>query len=213
MEPNHSASARLVRSPMHTWGQPRMNLSCLSPRALSQDKRNPQTCARPSWWHEKRTQNASGCVLTFRPSTALSNVSDSSPHLQQSQLLTLKLNTSQSLMPLRVTINAISEHYDRRMYEAFQGLQDFRRVVDDVIIFDEDLASHISHVRQFLQRCEERGISLGADKFQFCQTKVEFAGFRLSPIASVMTSLRPLVAFPLLSAELTSGLSLVWSIS
>ena len=77
-------------------------------------------------------------------------------------------------------LSSISEHYDRRMYEAFQDLPDFRRIVDDVLIFDEDLDSHIAHVRQFLQRCKERGISLGHDKFQYCQTEVEFAGFHLS---------------------------------
>ena len=77
-------------------------------------------------------------------------------------------------------LSSISEHYDRRMYEAFQDLTGFRRIVDDVLVFDEDLTSHVNHVRQFLQRCEERGISLGRDKFQFCQTEVEFAGFHLS---------------------------------
>ena len=77
-------------------------------------------------------------------------------------------------------LSSISEHYDRRMYEAFQGLSDFRRIVDDILIFDEDPTSHVNHVRQFLQRCEDRGISLGRDKFQFCQTEVDFAGFHLS---------------------------------
>jgi cell division GTPase FtsZ len=38
-------------------------------------------------------------------------------------------------------LSSISEHYNRRMYEAFQGLSDFRRIVDDVLIFDEDVVS------------------------------------------------------------------------
>ena len=76
--------------------------------------------------------------------------------------------------------SSISEHYDRRMYEAFQGLTHFRRIVDDVLVYDEDPLSHVDHVRQFLQRCEERSISLNRDKFQFCQESIEFAGFHLS---------------------------------
>ena len=77
-------------------------------------------------------------------------------------------------------LSSISEHYDRRMYEAFQGLTHFRRIVDDVLVYDEDPLSHVDHVRQFLQRCEERSISLNRDKFQFCQESIEFAGFHLS---------------------------------
>ena len=35
-------------------------------------------------------------------------------------------------------ISSISEHYDRSMAEAFTGLTGFRRVVDDIIIYDSD---------------------------------------------------------------------------
>ena len=38
-------------------------------------------------------------------------------------------------------LSSISEHHDRRMYKAFQDLPDFRRIVDGVLIFDEDLDS------------------------------------------------------------------------
>ena len=78
-------------------------------------------------------------------------------------------------------LSSIAEHYNRRMAEAFEGLTGFRRVVDDVVIYDKDKASHIEHVRQFLQRCQDRQISLNRDKCNFCQTEVTFAGFRLSP--------------------------------
>ena len=61
-------------------------------------------------------------------------------------------------------ISSISEHYNRRMDEAFAGLPNFRKIVDDVVIFDQDKDQHIQHVRQFLCRCEERGISLNKDK-------------------------------------------------
>jgi len=32
-------------------------------------------------------------------------------------------------------ISSISEHYDRRMHEAFDGLSNFRRIVDDIVIY------------------------------------------------------------------------------
>ena len=68
-------------------------------------------------------------------------------------------------------LSSIAEHYNRRMAEAFEGLTGFRRVVDDVIIYDKDIESHVEHVKQFLQRCKERQIS---------RTKVKFAGFQVS---------------------------------
>ena len=51
-------------------------------------------------------------------------------------------------------------------------------MVDDVIIYDKDIESHRDHVQQFLQRCQERQISINNDKWIFCQMKAKFAGFQ-----------------------------------
>ena len=74
-------------------------------------------------------------------------------------------------------ISSISEHYNRRMDEAFSGIEGIRKIVDDVVIFDKDQQWH---VRSILQRCKDRGISLNRDKFKFCQRQAQFAGFILS---------------------------------
>lgn len=53
----------------------------------------------------------------------------------------------------------ISEHYNRCMDKAFAGLSGYRRVADDVVIYDCDREQqHTLHVRQFLQRCAERDL-------------------------------------------------------
>jgi len=49
-----------------------------------------------------------------------------------------------------------------------------------VVIFDKDRDSHITHIKQFLHRCQDRQISLNRDKYTFCQTTITFAGFKLS---------------------------------
>jgi len=77
-------------------------------------------------------------------------------------------------------ISSISEHYNHRMTEAFVGLSGFCRVVDDIIIYDSNIEDHITHVKQFLQHCADRSISLNIDKCKFFQTQVTFAGFQLS---------------------------------
>ena len=66
------------------------------------------------------------------------------------------------------------------MDEAFEGMKGFRKIVDDVIIFSRSKEEHIQHVRLFLERCRERGISLNAQKLQLAKETVKFTGFIVS---------------------------------
>ena len=63
----------------------------------------------------------------------------------------------------------------------FEGLLTFQRVVDDIVIYDKDKERHITHVKQFIQRCQDCQISINRDKCTFCQPTITFAGFKLSP--------------------------------
>jgi len=49
--------------------------------------------------------------------------------------------------------------------------------VDDIVIYDSDTTQHASHVREFLQRCAEKKITLNC---KFGESSVTFAGFQLS---------------------------------
>ena len=62
------------------------------------------------------------------------------------------------------------------MDEAFTGLSGYRRVVDDVMIYDSDEEQYASHIRQFLQRCTERNITLNKEKWVYSRPEVQFAG-------------------------------------
>ena len=72
------------------------------------------------------------------------------------------------------SLSSIAEHYNYQMAEALEGLTGFRRVVDDIVIYDKKKASHITHVQQFLQLRQDQQISLNRDKCNFCQTEVTF---------------------------------------
>ena len=98
---------------------------------------------------------------------------------EQSQLLTTFITPFGRFKYLRAPygISSISEHYDRRMAEAFAGLTRFCRIVDDIVIYDSDITQHVNHVKEFLQRCSEKKISLNLNKCKFFQTQVTFAGF------------------------------------
>ena len=66
------------------------------------------------------------------------------------------------------------------MDEALAGMKDYRKIVDNVVVFDQDEQAHVEHVRHLSQRCKEKNISLNREKFRFCQTEVPFAGFILT---------------------------------
>ena len=101
---------------------------------------------------------------------------------QDSQILTTFITPFGRYKYLRTPygISSISEHYKCRMTEAFSGLSGFRRIVDDFVIYDSNIADHTNHVQQFLQRCVDHNIALNVDKCQFFKTQVTFAGFQLS---------------------------------
>ena len=103
---------------------------------------------------------------------------------EESQLLTTFITPFGRYKYLRAPygICSISEHYNRRMDEAMAGLTQYLKVVDDVCVFDRSFADHVAHVRQFLQRCGDQGISLNRDKFRFGQEEVLFAGYVLSSL-------------------------------
>lgn len=75
---------------------------------------------------------------------------------------------------------SISEHYNRRMSEALEGIPQVRRITDDFIAYDDTYSGHVQHVRQILQRCVERRISLNLPKFHFGRQEIDFAGYMLS---------------------------------
>ena len=111
------------------------------------------------------------------------------------------------------SISSISEHYNQRMDEAFQGITNIRKIVD-VIVYDQDKQQHLDHVREILHQCEDKGISLNRDKFQLCQTEARFAGLQLTQKGySVMKSLQLLPTSQPLPLARTSAHSVALSTS
>ena len=110
-------------------------------------------------------------------------------------------------------LSSIAEHYNRCMAEALEGLTGYRRIVDDIVIFDKDPQQHVMHVKQFLQRCKERQISINKEKWKFRCTEVTFAGFCLSPegyqLDSLITAAISQFPTPTTRTELQSFMGLV----
>lgn len=75
---------------------------------------------------------------------------------------------------------SISEHYNRRMDQALEGLQRVYHIVDDCLIASPTWEEHVKDVQAFLQRCRDRAITLNRQKFTFAQSTITFAGLQIS---------------------------------
>ena len=71
------------------------------------------------------------------------------------------------------------DEYCRRGDQALQGLKNVQKVVDDSILFDEDLDEHLKNVRKYLEMCRESGITLNKKKAHIAEEKVTFAGYEV----------------------------------
>ena len=77
---------------------------------------------------------------------------------EESQKLTTFITPFGRFMYLRAPygISSISEHYDRKMDEAPREIQGIQKIVDIVVVYDQDEAQHVEHVREILRRCKEK---------------------------------------------------------
>lgn len=64
--------------------------------------------------------------------------------------------------------------------KALQGIQNCIKVVDDILLWDEDYLTHLQRVDKVLSRCKQFGITLNSDKFVLAAPEVSFCGYRLS---------------------------------
>ncbi len=101
---------------------------------------------------------------------------------ESSQLLTTFATPWGRFKHKRITMGLTSagDEYNRRMDAALADLPNLQKVVDDIILHDENLESHIMRVRTFLERCRANGITLNPKKAKVAQQSVKFAGFVVS---------------------------------
>ena len=70
--------------------------------------------------------------------------------------------------------------YSRRFDKIIEKFERKTKITDDTALWDEDLQEHWWRIIDFLELVGKHGIVLNADKFQFCEREVDFAGFRIS---------------------------------
>ncbi|XP_045105438.1 uncharacterized protein LOC123500957, partial [Portunus trituberculatus] len=96
---------------------------------------------------------------------------------------------------------------------ALQGVPQCVKVVDDILVYDEDYFTHLRHVNDILARCRAHDITLNAKKFVLAAPSVSFCGYRLSHdgIAADPDKVRAITEFatPATLTDLRSFMGLV----
>lgn len=72
---------------------------------------------------------------------------------------------------------AAGDEFNMQIDLAFEGIPRMAKVVDDILVYDNDFQDHVQHVRQVLDRAREHGITLSLKKFEFAKSEVPFCGY------------------------------------
>ncbi|KAG0725211.1 Transposon Tf2-6 polyprotein [Chionoecetes opilio] len=76
--------------------------------------------------------------------------------------------------------SATGDAYCLRGDLALQGVDNCVKVVDDILLFDDDFPTHLQRIHQMPTRCRKYGITLNKDKFVVAAPSVSFCGYNLS---------------------------------
>ena len=98
---------------------------------------------------------------------------------EESQHLTTFLTPWGRYQFLRTPMGLVSsgDEFCRRGDEAFAGMSNIEKVVDDILLHDETFEDHYNKVVELLERCRKCKISLNPQKFVFAQNEVPYVGY------------------------------------
>ena len=86
-------------------------------------------------------------------------------------------------VPLRVAPQGYvssGDGYARRYDKIIEKFERKTKITDDTAFWDSELEDHWWRMIEYLELVGNYGIILNPDKLQFCQRKIDFAGFRIS---------------------------------
>lgn len=76
-------------------------------------------------------------------------------------------------------INAGYEH-NRCGDEAIAGIENVKKIVEDILIYDIDLETHLRRVHEVLKRCQKHGITPSRRKSSIAEKAVTWYGYCIS---------------------------------
>ena len=94
---------------------------------------------------------------------------------------------------------AAGDGYSQRMDKIVgPDFKDYKKCVDDSIIWDKDISTNFYRVCDFLQRCSAQGVIFNPAKFQFGEATVKYLGFVINSTGIQPTSefIQSILDFP-----------------
>jgi putative transposase len=90
------------------------------------------------------------------------------------------------------------DEYNRRTDQAFQGVNNTVRVVDDLLRFDSSFPEHVAGVCAVLSAARSAGITFSLKKFHFARSQVQWVGFQIQQggVSADPDKLRAISDFP-----------------
>ena len=90
---------------------------------------------------------------------------------------------------------AAGDAYTRRYDEIIKDVNNKVKCVDDALLYEPSISENYKSTWNFLKLCQDYGISVNANKFQFCQDNVLFAGLQITnsgirPAESILAAIR-----------------------
>ncbi|KAK9513152.1 hypothetical protein VZT92_026713 [Zoarces viviparus] len=77
-------------------------------------------------------------------------------------------------------IISAQDEFQRRVDEAYEGLQGVAAIVDDILVYGRTKEEHDANLRAMLERTRERGKKLNKDKSIICVSEVSYFGHKLT---------------------------------
>ena len=86
-------------------------------------------------------------------------------------------------MGIRETMGLYSngDKYNLIKEEEMDGIQNMKKLIEDLLKKDEKFKVHVEETRELLERCRSHGISISKKKFIFSKPRVKYVGFIVRP--------------------------------
>ena len=95
-------------------------------------------------------------------------------------------------------LSSTGDVYNLLMDAACDGLKNQKKVVDDILLYENNFKDHVIQIRKLLQRFRDHGISVSKSKFNFAQPQVKYVGFvvKSDGVELDPTKVRAIAKFP-----------------
>ena len=100
---------------------------------------------------------------------------------KKSQILTTFMTPYSCYVFLRAPmgLNCTGDEYCRRGDKVFEEINNLQKVVDNSILYDDDIEQHLHNMRKFLECCRKNNVTLTPKKTRISQESVKFTGYKV----------------------------------